>query len=232
LPPVNFLEIIGGGKIPVELVGTWIVMLILIGFALLARAALAKATDQIIPDEGVSLRSVGEVIVEQIDNFVRGVMETHDYRELVPYLGSLFLFILAANLFGLIPGMEPPTSFSNLTFALGTISFVFFLYHGFKAQGAVGYLRHELGPVLLLAPLMLPINLADNLFRPFSLGVRLYANMFADHQVLQIFTGLTKLVIPIAFYALGAIVCVIQALIFMVLTMSYVKMAQGTGHHD
>ena len=231
MAPVNFLEIIGAGRIPIELVGTWIVMLILIGFALLARAALAKATDPIVPDEGVGLRSVGEVIVEQIDNFVRGVMDTHGYRELVPYLGSLFLFILAANLFGLIPGMEPPTSFSNLTFALGTISFCFFVFHGLKAQG-LGYLRHELGPILLLAPLMLPINLADTFFRPFSLGVRLYANMLADHQVLQIFTGLTKLVIPVVFYALGAIFCVIQALIFMVLTMSYVKMAQGTGHHD
>ncbi len=91
-------------------------------------------------------------------------------------------------------------------------------------------MRSFLGPLLLLAPLMLPIELADNLFRPFSLGVRLYANMFADHQVLSIFTGLTKLVVPLAFYTLGAIVCVIQALIFMVLTMSYIKLAQSHEH--
>ncbi len=84
--------------------------------------------------------------------------------------------------------------------------------------------------MLVLAPLMLPIDLADNLFRPFSLGIRLYANMFADHTVLAIFTGLTKLVIPLAFYALGAIVCVIQAIIFVVLSMAYVRLAASHEH--
>jgi F-type H+-transporting ATPase subunit a len=232
-PSVNFLEMIGGGRVPVELIGTWIVMGILLVFAFAARRALAAAPDPSIPDEGFSLRSMAEVIIEQLDNFVHGVMETKGHRVFVPYLGSLFLFILVANLFGLIPGMEPPTSFSNLTFALGAISFCYFIYHGIKAQ-RLGYVKNELvGPLWLLAPLMLPINLADNLFRPFSLGVRLYANMFADHKVLSIFTGLTRLVVPIAFYTLGAIVCVIQALIFMVLTMSYVRLARGHGeeHH-
>jgi F-type H+-transporting ATPase subunit a len=226
---VQFLEIIGGGRVPEVLVGTWIVMALLLIFGWMARSALAAAADPTMPDEGVTLRAVAEVLVEWIDGFVAGVMETHGYRDLVPFLGSLFLFILAANFFGLIPGMEPPTSYSDLTFALGTISFVFYIYQGLKANG-VAYLRSFLGPLLLLAPLMLPIELADNLFRPFSLGVRLYANMFADHQVLSIFTGLTKLFVPLAFYTLGGIVCVIQALIFMVLTMSYIKLAQSHEH--
>jgi F-type H+-transporting ATPase subunit a len=223
------LELIGGGRVPEVLVGTWIVMALLLIFGWKARDALAVATDPTTPDEGVTLRAVAEVLVEWIDGFVAGVMETHGYRDLVPFLGSLFLFILAADLFGLIPGMEPPTGYSDLTFALGTISFAFYIYQGLKANG-VHYLRSFLGPLLLLAPLMLPIELADNLFRPFSLGVRLYANMFADHQVLSIFTGLTKLVVPLAFYTLGGIVCVIQALIFMVLTMSYIKLAQSHEH--
>ena len=80
--------------------------------------------------------------------------------------------------------MEPPTSDTDLTLALGAICFAFYLYQGFKSQGA-SYLKSFLGPMLLLAPLMLPIEVADNLFRPFSLGVRLFANMFADHQVLE-----------------------------------------------
>ncbi len=226
---VQFLEIIGRGRVPEVLVGTWIVMALLLIFGAMARTALAAASNPTMPDEGVTLRSVAEVLVEWIDGFVAGVMDTHGYRDLVPFLGSLFLFILAGNFFGLIPGMEPPTSYSDLTFALGTISFAFYIYQGLKANG-VHYLRSFLGPILLLAPLMLPIELADNLFRPFSLGVRLYANMFADHQVLSIFTGLTKMFVPLAFYALGAIVCVIQALIFMVLTMSYIKLAQSHEH--
>jgi F-type H+-transporting ATPase subunit a len=228
--PVNLLELLGRGAIPEVLVGTWIVMGLLLIFGFFARAALMRAGDQIVPDEGFSVRSLAELLVEQLDNFVEAVLGHHGYRDFVPFFGTLFLFILTADLFGLIPGMEPPTGNSDLTFALGAVCFCFYVYQGFKANGFLGYLRTFLGPVIFLAPLMLPIELADNLFRPFSLGVRLYANMFADHTVLGIFTGLTYLGFPVAFYALGAIVCVIQAVIFMVLSMSYVRLAQMHGH--
>jgi len=226
---IQFLELIGRGKVPEVIVGTWIVMALLLIFGWVAGRSLSRALNPTIPDRAISLRLIAEVVVEWIDTFVAGMLETKDYRDWVPFLGSLFLFILAANFFGLIPGMEPPTSYSDLTFALGTVSFVLSIYAGLRGRGVL-YLRSFLGPVLLLAPLMLPIELADNLFRPFSLGVRLYANMFADHQVLSIFTGLTKLVIPVAFYSLGAIICTIQALIFMVLTTSYIKLAQSNEH--
>ena len=228
--PVNFLELLGGGKIPEVLIGTWIVMGILLVFGFMARAALAAVKDPVVPDEGGSLRSVAEVFVEWFDTFAHDVLETHHYRQWVPFFGTLFVFILAANIFGLIPGMEPPTGNSDLTFALGTIVFVFFVYQGLS-HGAGSYLRNDLiGPVWWLAPLMVPINLADNLFRPFSLGIRLYANMFADHTVLSIFPGLTRLIVPLAFYALGSIVCIIQAIIFVVLAMSYVRLATSHGH--
>lgn len=226
--PVNILELISGGKIPEVIVGTWIVMGLLIVFALLARSALARAADPVMPDERVSLRSIGEVLVEWLDGFVRDVTEAHHWRKWVPFFGSLFLFILTANFFGLLPGMEPPTGDSDLTFALGAICFIYYLAQGVRAQGLIQFLKNDLvGPVWWLFILMVPINLADNLFRPFSLGIRLYANMFADHMVLGIFTGLTKLLVPLAFYALGSIVCVIQALIFVVLSMSYVRLATG-----
>ena len=229
MKPVNFLEFIGQGKIPEVLIGTWIVMGILLLFGFLASRAIKRAADPIIPDEGASLRAIGEAITEFLDNFVHDVVEQHHYRAMVPFFGSIFMFILVANFFGLIPGVEPPTADSDLTFALGAICFFFYVVQGFRSNG-VWYLRSFLGPVLFLAPLMLPIELADNLFRPFSLGVRLYANMFADHTVLGIFTGLTYLVFPLAFYALGAIVCVVQALIFMVLSMSYVRLAASHEH--
>ncbi len=227
--PVNFLELIGGGKIPEVLVGTWIVMGLLLVFGFFAGRALRSASDPVVPDERISLRSVSEMLVEWFDDFTHGAVELHGYRAMVPFFGSLFVFILAANFFGLIPGMEPPTGNSDLTFALGTVSFGYYIYQGFKSHG-VSYLRSFLGPMLLLAPLMLPIELADNLFRPFSLGIRLYANMFADHTVLGIFTGLTKVIVPLAFYALGSIVCIIQAIIFAVLSMSYVRLAAGHEH--
>jgi F-type H+-transporting ATPase subunit a len=220
---------IGGGRIPEVLIGTWIVMGILIVFGLIARASIAGAADPLIPDEKISIRSFSEMIVEWLDGFVSEVTEMHGYRAMVPFFGCIFMFILFANFFGLIPGMEPPTGDSDLTFALGIICFAYFIYQGFASKG-VWYLKSFLGPYLPLAVLMMPIELADNLFRPFSLGIRLYANMFADHTVLSIFTGLTRLVVPLAFYALGSIVCVIQALIFVVLSMSYVRLAAGHDH--
>jgi len=226
LKPINFIDLIAGalGGIPPAVVVTWIVMGLLLIFAALARRALAAAADPMIPDDGMTLRGFGEVITEWIDGFVANVSELHGSRRFVPFFGSIFIFILVANFFGMIPGMESPTSDTDLTFALGAICFVFYLYQGFKSQGA-GYLKSFLGPMLLLAPLMLPIELADNLFRPFSLGVRLFANMFADHQVLGLFTRLTYLVVPLAFYALGAIVCIVQALVFTILSITYVRMA-------
>jgi F-type H+-transporting ATPase subunit a len=226
---VNFLELIGGGRIPEVIIGTWIVMGILIVFGLIARASIAAAADPLIPDEGITVRSISEMIVEWLDGFVSEVTEMHGYRAMVPFFGCIFMFILFANFFGLIPGMEPPTGDSDLTFALGLICFGYFIYQGFASNG-VGYLKSFLGPYLPLAVLMLPIELADNLFRPFSLGIRLYANMFADHTVLSIFTGLTRLIVPLAFYALGAIVCIIQAIIFVVLSMSYVRLAASHDH--
>ena len=229
MKPVNFLEMLSGGRIPEVLVGTWIVMGIVLIFGYLAAGAIRRAKDPVVPDEGTSLRSIGEVITEFVDSSVHGVIEDHHYRSLVPFFGSLFMFIVVANYFGLIPGMEPPTSDSDLTFALGTICFAFYIVQGFRSNG-IWYLRSFLGPVLFLAPLMLPIELADNLFRPFSLGVRLYANMFADHTVLSIFTGLTYLIMPLAFYALGAIVCIVQALIFMILSLAYVRLASTHEH--
>jgi len=229
LKPVNFLELLSArlGGLPPVIIGTWLVMGLLLLFGFLARRSLAAATDPAMPDEGITLRSLGEVVTEWLDGFVANVSELHGARQLVPFFGAIFLFILIANFLGMIPGMEPPTADTNLTFALGAICFFYYLYHGFRSQGA-SYLKSFLGPMLVLTPLMLPIEVADNLFRPFSLGVRLFANMFADHQVLGLFTGLTYLVFPLAFYALGFIVCIVQALVFTILAVSYVRMASAS----
>lgn len=222
---VNFIDLIADGtRLPPVIVGSWIVMGLLLIFGLMARRAIEAAADPLLPDEGVTLRSVGEVMTEWIDGFVAGVLETEGARRYVPFFGTLFVFILAANFLGLIPGMEPPTNNTDLTFALSIICFFYYIYQGFEHQG-LSYLRSFLGPLWWLSWYFVIIDVADNLFRPFSLGIRLFANMFADHKVLGLFTGLTKLVIPLAFYALGSIVCVVQALVFVVLAIAYVRMA-------
>jgi len=224
--PVNFFQLIAhaAGRMPPELVGTWAVMVLLLAFAYTARRSLSTAPDPTVPDEGFSIRHLAEVAIEWLDGLVMQVSELHGARRYVPFFGSLFLFILTANFMGLIPGLTPPTNDTNLTFALGGICFIYYLYQGFAHQGPK-YLLSFFGPLWWLGWFMVVIEVSDNLFRPFSLGIRLFANMFADHHVLTLFTGLTYLVIPIAFYALGSIVCVVQALVFVILAISYVRMA-------
>jgi F-type H+-transporting ATPase subunit a len=224
--PVNFFQLIShaAGRLPPTLVGTWIVMALLLIFGYAARRSLVTASDPTIPDEGLSLRHLAEVAVEWIDRLVTQVLELHGARRHVPFFGSLFLFILTANFMGLIPGLVPPTNDTDLTFALGGICFVYYLYQGFAHQGPK-YLLSFFGPVWWLGGFMVVIEVVGNFFRPISLGVRLFANMFADHHMLTLFTGLTYVLVPVAFYALGSIVCVVQALVFVILAISYVRMA-------
>lgn len=204
------------------------VMVGLLIFAFRARQQLAAAGNQVVPDEGFSARNIGEVVTEFITNLSESVIG-HDGPKYVPLFGSLFVFILGSNLMGLIPGFTPPTDNFNVTLALGVVAFVAYNYYGVQAHG-IAYLKQFMGPLLLLAPLMIVVELFSHLFRPASLAIRLYGNMFADHLLLGIFTDLTKLVIPVIFYLLGTFVSLVQALVFTLLTMVYVGLAISHDH--
>ncbi|MEB2283380.1 MAG: F0F1 ATP synthase subunit A [Myxococcales bacterium] len=205
-----------------------LVMLGLLVFAVRARQQLASATDVVVPDRGFSARNIAEVITEFITNLSESVIG-HEGPKYVPLFASLFLFILGSNLIGLIPGFTPPTDNFNVTLALGVVAFLAYNYYGFRAHG-LGYLKQFAGPLLLLAPLMIVVELFSHLFRPASLAIRLYGNMFADHLLLGIFTDLTKVIIPVIFYVLGTFVSLVQALVFTLLTMVYVGLAISHDH--
>jgi len=205
-----------------------LVTLGLLVFALRARQQLSAAGETVVPDEGFTARNLAEIVTEFISNLSESVIG-HDGPKYVPLFGSLFVFILAANLIGLIPGFNPPTDNFNTTFALGVVSFVAYNYYGVRAHG-VAYLKQFVGPLLLLAPLMIIVEVFSHIFRPASLAMRLYGNMFADHLLLGIFTNLTKVVVPVVFYLLGTFVSLVQALVFTLLTMVYVGMAISHDH--
>src|SRR3989449_1566169 len=155
----------------------------LILFAYLANRQLAAASDAAIPDDSLTLRNLAELLVEGVSGMAEGVLG-HDGRHYVHLYGSFFLFILCANLIGLVPGFAPPTSNFNVTFALGVTSFIAYNVYGFREQGVV-YLKHFVGPVWWLFWLMIPLELIDNLVRPLSLSPRLFGNMTGDHMVLE-----------------------------------------------
>ena len=203
-----------------------LVALLLIGFAVLVRVRIGDPHHALEPEDGLTVRNVAEITVEGMNSIAESVIGHHSHQY-VPLLATFFLYILLANLLGLVPGISPATAHFQMTLGLGLVAFVAYHAYGLKAQGTA-YLKHFLGPLLLLAPLMLPIELVSHAFRPVSLGIRLYANMFADHAVIDIFTGLTHYMIPVAFYVLGAGVCVVQAFVFTMLTAIYISL--GLAH--
>lgn len=203
----------------------------ILAWALVALRQLRSAPDPVVPDATFTARNILEIVVEKFSGLAESVIGPKA-RQYVPLYGSFFLFILVSNLLGLIPGFSPPTSNFNVTFGLGLTSFVMYNYYGFREHG-VGYLKHFVGPIPVLAVLMVPLELIDNCVRPLTLALRLAANMTADHLVLGIFTDLTKLVVPVVFYVLGAFVSVIQTFVFTLLSLVYVSLAvAGHGDHE
>ncbi|HXJ34937.1 MAG TPA: F0F1 ATP synthase subunit A [Candidatus Eisenbacteria bacterium] len=211
--------------------GASLVVLVLLLFGIRVRSGLANTERAIAPEDGVTARNVAETFVEAIIGLAKSAIP-HHAEHYVPLLATFFAFILLSNVLGLVPGFAPPTSTFNITFALGCVSFGAYHAYGVKAQGLGKYLKHFLGPVAFIAPLMLVIELFSHAFRPVSLGVRLYANMFADHTVIEIFTDLTKALIPVAFYALGFFVCIVQSFVFTMLSAIYISgaVAHGAEH--
>lgn len=226
----TWVSIIPGlNELPDHTVTAGLVAALLLGTAFVARRQLAATADPAVPDGTFTARNLAEIFVEGFTSLVEGVVGK-DGQRYAPFYGALFLFILCCNLIGLIPGFVPPTSNANTTLGLGITSFVAFNYFGFRRHG-FGYLKHFLGPIWWLVPLMLPLELIDVILRPITLNLRLLMNMFADHLVLDIFTDLTRVVVPVVFYMLGTFVSLVQAFVFTLLSLVYVALAVG-GHDE
>ena len=213
----------GALGLPEKIATAGLVAGLLVVFAARVRRKLGATEAALEPEDGVTVRNLAESLVEAISGLAEGVIG-HGAERYVPLLASFFVFILACNLIGLVPGFTPPTSDFNITFGLGIVSFIAYQVAGAREHG-LRYVKQFLGSVVLLYPLMLVVELFSHVFRPVSLGIRLFANMVADHQVVEIFTGLTKIGIPVAFYALGAFVCVVQAFVFTMLSAIYIALA-------
>jgi len=203
-----------------------IVSILLIGIALYLKF---KSPPQLVPSDKVSLGNILEAVIE----FVYGLLGENmgsSGKRFIPIIGALFIFILLSNLIGLVPGFFPPTE--NININAGCALIVFFSYQGigFKEHG-VSYLKHFAGPIWWLAPFMFIIELIGHVARPFSLSIRLFGNIMGDHKVLEIFSNLVPLVIPVFNLALGTFVSVIQALVFSLLSIIYISLALESGEH-
>lgn len=172
----------------------------------------------------------------------------HGYKRHVPFLATLFFFILISNFIGLIPGCKTPTGSISITWALAIISFVYFNYWGVKAHGGWGYIKSiaPSGLPKVMVPVIWFFEFLSLVLRALTLAVRLYGNMFAGHMMLGIFGLATTVFItaavqngnvllglpPIAWmlflivmYALEVLVAFLQAYVFTVLSAVYVSLA-------
>jgi F-type H+-transporting ATPase subunit a len=164
-----------------------------------------------------------EFIVQSLDNLLTEVIGKHG-KDYLPVVGTFGVLIFLCNLSGFIPGFMPPTSHLVVTLSLGLCSFIMYNLVGL-AKGGFSYLKHFLGPMSALAVLFLPIELVSHCSRPISLGIRLFCNIFGDHQVGNIFLRLVPIGVPVPFILLGLFVAFMQTFVFVILSSVYISMA-------
>jgi F-type H+-transporting ATPase subunit a len=153
----------------------------------------------------------------------------HGSERFTTYLTALFLFILIANLLGLVPGFESPTANVVVPLGFALVTFIYYHYHGIRVNG-VSYYKQFVGPVWWLSWLLLPIEIISHCARVLSLTVRLYANMFAGDLVSLAFFSLIPVGIPLIFMGLHLGVAVVQAYVFFLLAAIYLSLAVSHDH--
>jgi len=216
--PFEFFHYIHG--VPLFVSHAWLVMGIVLAGALAVRGTMAL--------KPAGFQNFVESILEIFVNLVDEAMGKEG-RVAFPLIAALGLFILFGNFMGLIPGFGAPTGNINTTLALALPVFFFTHYLGLKHHGA-GYIKHFTGPMLALAPLMFIIEVIGHLARPITLSVRLFGNMIAKHHILAILGVLSPWIIPSAILALGTLVSVIQAFVFILLSTLYLAGAVEHAH--
>jgi F-type H+-transporting ATPase subunit a len=172
-----------------------------------------------------------ELIVLGLKGLMEDIIGHGASQKFLYIIGGFASFIFVSNLFGLFFFLQPPTGNPNTTFGLGLVAFLYYNYQGVRTQGLGHYLKHFLGPMPLLAPLMLPIELIGHLARVLSLGMRLFGNIFGEHTATGIFMGMLPFVLPWPMMGLGIFGAFLQTFVFIMLTMVYIGGAVTAEEH-
>jgi F-type H+-transporting ATPase subunit a len=195
-----------------------------------ASAVSGSGDAGLVPPPKLGLRNLFEVLADMVLGLMAGVMGEKAAKRYLPLVGTLFMFILFSNLLGLIPGFLPPTDTLKTNLALSVSVFVLSHIFGVREHG-LKYFKHFLGPIWWLIPLMLPIELISHIARPVSLSMRLMGNIVGDHKLVLVFFGIFPLLLPLPFMVMGVLVCVVQAVVFSLLTTVYISQAVAHEEH-
>ncbi len=218
-PVVAFILRIFGREVqdPYHLIPDYIVMCIIVVILLSVLLGALGRRLQLIP-------SRIQVVLEAIIDFFEGVIDDTmgiAGRKYLPLVASVGLFIVSANLLGLIPGFMSPTSKLNVTLGCALVVWLYYHWQGIKTLGLFGYLKHFTGANPFLAPLLLPIEIISHLSRPISLSMRLFGNIFSEELLILIMLSIIPYLLPLPFMAIAIFTAVIQAYVFVLLTCIY-----------
>jgi F-type H+-transporting ATPase subunit a len=172
-----------------------------------------------------------EMVVSFLRDLVAEAIGEDQVRRYLPIIGALFVFIAMGNLFGLFFFLQPPTGSLSTTVALAVISFFYFNFQGVREHGIGGYLKHFMGPMLLIAPLFFVIEIIGTFARILSLSLRLFMNIFGEHTTTNVFASLVPIVVPWPMMALGIFTALLQAYVFALLSAVYVSGAVAHEEH-
>jgi F-type H+-transporting ATPase subunit a len=199
-----------------------LVVLILLVIFLLVRSRISVEA----PGPLQHIFEMGEEFVSHQSEEIIG----HHSERFTPFLFALGLFILLCNLIGLVPGFKSPTATPAVPLGLAMIAWFYYHWQGIRKQGVLTYAKHFTGPMPVLAPLMIPIEIISHIARMMSLTIRLYANIFAGDLVTLVFLSLIPIGVPVIFLGLHLFVSLLQAYIFVLLATVYLAGAVAEEH--
>lgn len=221
---VKLFEAIGLGHFAhayPHVIYSWVVMIILI-----ALSALAAKSVTLIPSKA---QNVFELLISGMEEFMIEITG-EEGRWLFPLIATVFIYIFVANLIGLVPGFLPPTANLNTTLSCALVVVIFTHVIGIKYHGAA-YIKHFMGPVWWMIPIIFPIELIGHVARVLSLTFRLFGNMMGHELVLMILFGLAgAFFAPLPIMALGIFVALVQAFVFFLLSIMYFAGAMEHAH--
>jgi F-type H+-transporting ATPase subunit a len=217
--PPMFLSFLGHEYVFVGYAAVSVLLLIFIG-------KLATSNLALVPS---GVQNLFEAVLEMILNFMTDIMGKKEARRFFPMIATFSLFIFTCNMMGVIPGMASATANLNITVSCALI--VFFTVHifGIKEHG-FKYLKHFMGPVIWLAPLMFPIEIIGHLARPLSHSLRLFGNIMGEDTLLIILASLVPLLVPLPIMALMVFTSFVQTFVFVLLAILYVQGAVEHAH--
>ena len=180
------------------------------------------------------LQNLAEMAVEKLRNMYSDTLSRENLDRYLPVLGTFFIFILTCNYSGLLPGAGKafvvPTASLSVTAGLAICGFFYNQFAGIRAKGLWGHFKALCGPSVVLIVLMLPLNLIEQVVRPFSLAMRLYGNIFGEETVVENLGHVLPLLLPLLMQVLSLLFGVLQAMVFTKLLAFYVEEATEDAH--